>query len=338
MSRRIEYIDICKALAIFAMVFCHVGLRLEHSDSELSRYIHLWHMPIFFILSGLVLNSNKWLGWSKFKQFVVSRSKSILLPYLFWGGICNIYLFIVTNYVKTDLKIMSLHDLWATSFDFTLDTISGFGWFLPAMFLTELLFVVISNCLGTQKKMFLLYIIFAMLGMRYGDMFIMQVPLAIDVLPFTLGFFALGYLFRNQIMSFQYKNISVSILILLFILCWYFLPFGANIRVSKYHPIYICWFLCMILSLSIIEIIKHYEYIIVNNKLFKHISFLGKNTLLIYLLHLEIIRILPIKSMQIESVIISTVIQFLLTLCILYLLSFIIKFINRYMKWSLGRF
>lgn len=39
MSRRIEYIDICKALAIFAMVFCHVGLRLEHSDSELSRYI-----------------------------------------------------------------------------------------------------------------------------------------------------------------------------------------------------------------------------------------------------------------------------------------------------------
>lgn len=139
-------------------------------------------------------------------------------------------------------------------------------------------------------------------------------------------------------MSFQYKNISVSILILLFILCWYFLPFGANIRVSKYHPIYICWFLCMILSLSIIEIIKHYEYIIVNNKLFKHISFLGKNTLLIYLLHLEIIRILPIKSMQIESVIISTVIQFLLTLCILYLLSFIIKFINRYMKWSLGRF
>lgn len=164
LQQRIEYIDICKALAIFAMVFCHIGLRLNNSNADLAKWIHLWHMPIFFILSGLVLNPLKWLGWDKYQKFAVSRFKSILIPYLFWGFICNCYLYIVSNYVMKSLNALTLHDFVYTSFDFNSDTISAFRWFLPAIFLTEIIFVAVSNVIGIKKYLAPLYIILAMWG------------------------------------------------------------------------------------------------------------------------------------------------------------------------------
>lgn len=52
MGKRIEYIDICKAVAIFSMVFCHVGQRMTIMDYDLFKQIHLWHMPLFFYVIG----------------------------------------------------------------------------------------------------------------------------------------------------------------------------------------------------------------------------------------------------------------------------------------------
>lgn len=82
-------------MAIFAMVFAHVGLRMKGVDESLAEWIHLWHMPIFFILSGMVLNGSKWLGWNKFLKLVINRFKSLIIPFLIWGTLCNIWLFIV---------------------------------------------------------------------------------------------------------------------------------------------------------------------------------------------------------------------------------------------------
>lgn len=83
---RIEWIDQCKAYAIFAMVFAHCGGRMVNADAQTDHWIHLWHMPLFFIVSGMVLNEKKWMGWSNYGRFVKSRLKTLILPLLILGN------------------------------------------------------------------------------------------------------------------------------------------------------------------------------------------------------------------------------------------------------------
>ena len=339
MQQRIEYIDICKAIAIFAMVFCHIGLRLNNSDASLARWIHLWHMPIFFILSGLVLNPSKWLGWSNYRKFTISRLKSILIPYLFWGFVCNCYLYVVSNYIMKRSNALTLHDFIYTSFDFSADTISAFRWFLPAMFLTEIIFVAISNVLGTKKRLAFLYITLAIGGGILGERNLLtKVPFALDIVPFTLGFFATGYLFKDFILRFSLRYKIAIFFLGLFICIWYFCPVDVNVRTSYYHPLYLSWFLCIAICLSIIFIVKHFEDVIRNSFAFSSIRFLGRNTLLIYLLHYEVLRIIPWNIFSVASSLWITLIQVVASLGVLLILSLVIRFINKHLAWSLGKF
>ena len=47
MSKRIDYMDILKALAIIAVVIGHCD-----SPHPLYNFIYLYHMPLFFFISG----------------------------------------------------------------------------------------------------------------------------------------------------------------------------------------------------------------------------------------------------------------------------------------------
>lgn len=60
-KERILWIDLCKAISIFVMVFLHVGSAMPAIDKQLDNSLHLWHVPIFYMLSGLVLNGNKYI-------------------------------------------------------------------------------------------------------------------------------------------------------------------------------------------------------------------------------------------------------------------------------------
>ena len=59
---------------------------------------------------------------------------------------------------------LTLNDFVCTSFDFNTDTISAFRWFLPAIFLTEIIFVAVSNIIGIKKYLAPLYIMVAIWG------------------------------------------------------------------------------------------------------------------------------------------------------------------------------
>lgn len=72
--------------------------------------------------------------------------------------------------------------------------------------------------------------------------------------------------------------------------------------------------------------------------LFSSIRFLGRNTLLIYLLHYEVLRIIPWKIFVIENSFELTIMQAVSTFGVLFVLSFAIRFINKYLAWSLGKF
>ena len=108
---RISWIDIEKGLAIILMVIGHSAL-----PQNLSNFIFAFHMPVFFILSGICSNYDK----DNFVIFTKKRLKSIILPFVAY----SIIVLILCTYLGVlNVESLILHG-WG-----------GFAlWFIPVFF------------------------------------------------------------------------------------------------------------------------------------------------------------------------------------------------------------
>ena len=71
---RIVEIDLLKGFGIVLMIMGHIGF-----GKAFDTWIHSFHMPIFFVISGFL--------WKKrnisFKDFFKRKASSLLIPYCF---------------------------------------------------------------------------------------------------------------------------------------------------------------------------------------------------------------------------------------------------------------
>lgn len=81
---REEWIDYLRGVGIILMFIGHTSVW-----SPIVNWIYGFHMPLFFMLSGFLLNKQKWYGIG-YKKFLVSRFKNYIIPYFIWCGICFI--------------------------------------------------------------------------------------------------------------------------------------------------------------------------------------------------------------------------------------------------------
>ena len=94
---RQEFIDVAKGIGIISVVFAHLGLA--------TRYLYLFHMPLFFFLSGMVFKPQT--NQTNQTNFILSKVKSLLIPYFFF--LIILYpIQVITNYNSS--KIFS-HEL-----------------------------------------------------------------------------------------------------------------------------------------------------------------------------------------------------------------------------------
>ena len=54
MKKRLDYIDIMKAITIIMAICGHINY--PGISPVLKRYLYAFHMPVFFVCSGLTLN------------------------------------------------------------------------------------------------------------------------------------------------------------------------------------------------------------------------------------------------------------------------------------------
>lgn len=72
-----DRITIAKAIAIMLMVICHAGL-----PSVPSHFIVMFHMPLFFFVSGYCFK-DKYLTDNR--RFVVNKIKGLYVPFVRWS-------------------------------------------------------------------------------------------------------------------------------------------------------------------------------------------------------------------------------------------------------------
>ena len=74
---RDDKITIAKAIAIMLMVICHAGL-----PHFLGQFITMFHMPLFFFVSGYCFK-DKYLN--DMKRFCINKVKGLYLPFVKWS-------------------------------------------------------------------------------------------------------------------------------------------------------------------------------------------------------------------------------------------------------------
>ena len=72
-KERIEWVDIAKGIAIIAMIIGH-----GCPKRAIVSFIFSFHMPLFFILSGIVYKTNS-------KGMVSKKIKSLIVPYFIFS-------------------------------------------------------------------------------------------------------------------------------------------------------------------------------------------------------------------------------------------------------------
>lgn len=81
-AKRNDTISITKGIGIILMVIGHSGaLDFIHD------FIYLFHMSLFFFITGYLLKLDYAQGWSEAKTFVVKRFKRLWYPYVKFGFI-----------------------------------------------------------------------------------------------------------------------------------------------------------------------------------------------------------------------------------------------------------
>ena len=136
-TKRIDYIDIMKAIGIISVVVGHYW-----APSILGYIIWSFHMPLFVVISGYFLKDG--ISVFKFKKLC----KSYLVPYsIVWG--CNVVLLSVNNFIKHTFSVEWFCNyiksyFWALGSNSVLykpESISKVGviWFLMALFWGELI-------------------------------------------------------------------------------------------------------------------------------------------------------------------------------------------------------
>ncbi|MBE5851236.1 MAG: hypothetical protein E7298_14065 [Lachnospiraceae bacterium] len=142
-KKRLDYLDMTKGLGMILVLIGHLQgdsiFTFSPYIQPLCVFIFSFHMPMFFIVSGILL-AIKNDEVKPLKEVAKSRFRGIMIPYL-WFSLFYLIV-VVAALIKGEIAVQTLYlNIWYI--------ISGYGmnvlWFLPALYLGELLFIFLRR-------------------------------------------------------------------------------------------------------------------------------------------------------------------------------------------------
>lgn len=285
-SQRIGWIDTLKGIGIFLVFLGHL---LTYSQQSIVRYIFSFHMPLFFFVSGLFFKHSD-LN-SGFYKFFKKTMRIRMIPYVSFG-ILTYCIWISQIFLIKYGKQQNLAPLPESLFIKPIvgmlygNGINGWLthnvllWFLACLMITELLFYGITAIANNKTIIiFMLLVIFALLGCTDSKYSSIRLPFSIDVALTAVVFYGSGYILKG-------KLLTSKITLLFSAPCIAIGLFTANLNgsvdmnLNRYGNI----FLYYISSFSSIYGYMYLSKRIYNLKLLSCIEYVGQNSLVFFLL------------------------------------------------------
>lgn len=299
-DKRIQWLDILRGLATVLVVIGHSEV------GTFSKYIYWFHMPLFFVLSGLLFKSVK--NTAEVKLFIKERTYRLLIPY---------FSYLIFVFVFFQLPI-----LFFQGFDFlhicthflivlfiggrTAGGLFGVYWFFTCLLMTQIIFAVIQINIKSIKCqlliIFALYLL-AHIEANYIKAGFMSIPIPwnVDVSMFALLFYAFGFYAKDLLDSKKSKLIKIlsisikmnTVFVIAIILSCIFIILNASgiidysldLKHVMYNAVLMDLIIPIILILSTVFIIQLNLPGSVKNVL----TSIGTNSLPIIFLHIPVI-------------------------------------------------
>jgi fucose 4-O-acetylase-like acetyltransferase len=155
MNDRKEWIDYAKGIGIILVVYGHLlssgyhdGLNIPGHFYELSRnIIYSFHMPLFFLLSGLLVEES--LQKRGPREYVIDKLKKIAYPYFLWSAMQIFIEAMFSDHTQSGTTLSNLFTIWYLPW--------GQFWFIYALFFMHIIHAVLSGT-GRLAKPILLII------------------------------------------------------------------------------------------------------------------------------------------------------------------------------------
>lgn len=190
MKTRIIWIDYVKAMAIFLVVLAHTPLWKPLQD-----WIYVFHMPVFFFLSGYLFSPSRHpvfgdFAWVRFRQLIIPYASINVVMYLFW--------LLVGRHVGAEVDDVS----WSAPL---VAALLGDGpsmihdvplWFFLCLYLVELLHDALF--VGARHP-WLLIVGFAVLGFGVSVWSPVTLPFSIGTALVAIVFYAMGHQLQGRI-------------------------------------------------------------------------------------------------------------------------------------------
>ncbi len=279
---RITSIDIAKALGMLTIIWGHIRL-----GADSTVFVYAFHIPLYFFLSGLVFNRDRYSG---FKQFFIKRVKSLLIPYFIFSFLTWVVwaLFSYVTHAQVDSYWMPLAQtvIAQGSGGFLVHNVPL--WFVTCLFGIEILYYFIS----ALKPMCCLIITFAMASISYllitycHTVDITLLPWNIEVVCLGIPIYAVGHFVAQKmdLLTIQSwisgrKLLGVGIAILCAVIVYFGsqynggVSFGHSDLGKNFFVAYSCAFIGTAMVLILSMVIASYANPIVDKLLW-----FGKNS------------------------------------------------------------
>lgn len=181
---RIAWLDTARGLGIVLVVLGHAlgGLIDSPMGAGLDAFrkaffaVYSFHMPLFFLLSGLLVTKRLEKGA---KPFVSGLLPSVVWPYFLWSVVQYSLIFALGSLVNSPA-----HTYWATILALPWSTVSQF-WFLYALFWMHMLAIAALPRIGPQG--------FVLLALAFKALLlVVALPVAVKLVGNNLFFYAVG--------------------------------------------------------------------------------------------------------------------------------------------------
>jgi acyltransferase len=274
---RLKEIEVVKGITIFLVVLGHSGL----SDGILSEILSDFRMPLFFLISGYLFSTSKYLNDTK--RLINVKSMTLLIPYVSFAMIgAGLYYF---SSIKNNLDTDWLRPFVGLSYgNGNWITYNIAIWFLVCLFCAFILFQTILKYTQTYSTIVQssIFVFFGIVGFLISKF--IWLPLSIDIALVVALFMYIGlWLKENQILRNQKLMLIITLVsVVLFALT---LIFNDFVDINNRTFGNILWFYVGGLSGSFI-ILTLAKYVLAKVKiLYTIFSYLGKESLIILGIH-----------------------------------------------------
>lgn len=264
-NQRIQWIDSAKGFGILLVVYAHL---FEFGTS----LIYLFHMPLFFILSGITFREES------LTDCLIKKGRSLLLPYIVFAilfvPLRILYLFIAEG----TMPPIGFHCLSRSFFDVPL-------WFLFALFgVTVLMTIVVKMC-----RNWMVYAVCLLSSVGYiSASHTFGLPSLVIQVLLTFVFLYVGTLMNKSLGHRGGEFLTLLVSIVVFVISSTFSQPGTDISILKVPENPLSFYASALSGgFAIISSCKLMSSISVLTKIF---SYFGKQSLYIFACHWPFIQ------------------------------------------------